>query len=166
MVLDIQTLRDSWQAASEVVVDRLAFVVLTNLIASVAWRGVSSLVEPPSVQEEVGGTPPRSLPPVPITQWLKLIPCILVDAGGDASYLLPLLGEAEDAVWAPTSALILRQLFGSNFLAGVDFVKEALPFTDFIPLATIAWGLETFAPTSRAAKALGIPQSDSKGVQP
>jgi hypothetical protein len=39
--------------------------------------------------------------------------------------------------WAPVSALLLKTILGSNVIAVLDFVKEALPFTDLIPLATL-----------------------------
>jgi len=156
--LDIQTFRDSWDAAANIIIDRLVFVILTNVLVSVAWKGLSTLFEQqrPQPRPSPLSSASSGAQQVPLQQWLKLIPCILVDAGGDASYLLPLFGEVEDAVWAPTSAFILRQLFGSDILAAVDFIKEALPFTDIIPVATIAWSLETFAPDSKVAKAIGL----------
>jgi hypothetical protein len=58
------------------------------------------------------------------------------------SYLLPFIGEAEDFVWAPVSAIIFYFLFGKkNFgiLGGVfSFIEELLPGFDFIPTFTIA----------------------------
>jgi len=40
--------------------------------------------------------------------------------------------------------LLLGQLFQSNAVSTLGFVEEALPFTDVIPTATLAWVLETF----------------------
>lgn len=93
---------------------------------------------------------------VPFRQWLKLLLCVALDACGDLSYLLPGLGELGDLAWAPTSAALLRELFGSNAIASIDFVKEALPFSDVLPVATCAWALQTFAPGSWVAWALGV----------
>jgi len=45
-------------------------------------------------------------------------------------------------VWAPISALLVQSLYRNKIFAGLDFVKEILPFTDFIPAATICWVLE------------------------
>ena len=47
-------------------------------------------------------------------------------------------------------------LFGSGAVSGFGFVEEALPFTDAIPTATIAWAVETFQPNSGIARALGL----------
>ena len=45
--------------------------------------------------------------------WLKLALCIAIDLLGDVSYVLPGIGEAEDAVWSPISAFVLNQVQGS-----------------------------------------------------
>lgn len=68
--------------------------------------------------------------------------CILLDAIGCASYVVPALGELSDIVWAPVSAAIFYFLFGGRvgILGGiVDFLEEAFPATDIIPTFTIAW---------------------------
>jgi hypothetical protein len=85
-----------------------------------------------------------------------LLICLGIDLGGDASFILPGVGEAEDVLWAPVSALLVRRVFASNLLAIVDFAKEALPFTDVLPLATLAWVLYYVLPESSAARALGL----------
>merc|ERR1711953_943643 len=89
-------------------------------------------------------------------QWQKLLFCILIDLGGDASYLLPFLGEIGDGVYAPVEALLLNRLFGSNFISLIGLVEEGLPFTDWFPTATFAWVVETFFPNSQVAKVLGL----------
>lgn len=48
-----------------------------------------------------------------------------------------LTGRVHSVAWAPVSALLLKTILGSNVIAVLDFVKEALPFTDLIPLATL-----------------------------
>lgn len=69
--------------------------------------------------------------------------CIFLDLIGLTSYLLPLIGEAEDLLWAPISAIIFFFLFGRRkfgLLGGVfSFLEEMSPGLDFIPTFTIAW---------------------------
>lgn len=68
--------------------------------------------------------------------------CIIMDLIGMASYVLPVLGEFSDIVWAPISGYIFYTLFGGRFglIGGVlDFLEEILPFTDIIPSFTIGW---------------------------
>ena len=87
-----------------------------------------------------------------------LLLCISLDAFGDSSFLF---GESGDFIWAPLSAWILRALFESDILAAFNFVKELLPLTDVLPLATIAWLSRYAFPDSAAARLLGLePQSD------
>ena len=63
--------------------------------------------------------------------------------------------------WAPMSAFLLQQLFGSNILTTVDFFKEALPFTDIIPIAVLAWFLKYVWPDSPLSNTLGIGSSNN-----
>ncbi|KAG5190918.1 hypothetical protein JKP88DRAFT_137771, partial [Tribonema minus] len=76
--------------------------------------------------------------------WLRLLVCLLIDAGGDSSYALPgPLGNLSDLLYAPLEAFILSKVFpGSGRVAGLGFLEEILPFTDALPTATIAWVLE------------------------
>jgi hypothetical protein len=100
--------------------------------------------------------------PLPPSAYLTLVLCILIDFGGDASFLLPGIGEAEDAAWAPLSAFLLSNIFGSNVVTTLDFIKEALPGTDILPVAVIAWLLKNKFPDSSAAKYLGLSREDKK----
>lgn len=68
--------------------------------------------------------------------------CILLDAIGMATYLIPALGEFADIVWAPLSGLIFYKLFGGRFgmVGGVlSFLEEIIPWTDIIPSFTISY---------------------------
>lgn len=68
--------------------------------------------------------------------------CILLDALGMATYLIPALGEFGDIVWAPISGFLFYKLFGGRFglVGGVlNFLEEIIPWTDIIPSFTIAW---------------------------
>jgi hypothetical protein len=57
--------------------------------------------------------------------------CILLDLIGMTSYLLPVIGEAEDLAWAPVSAIIFYFLFGKKkfgfFGALFSFLEEISP---------------------------------------
>eukprot|EP00667_Euglena_gracilis_P016275 EG_transcript_17013 len=98
----------------------------------------------------------RTVRAVTPEQWGKLLLCLLIDVAGDASFLLPGLGELSDAVYSPLEALALSQLFRSNALGVLGFVEEALPFTDELPTATLGWVLETFFADSPLGKLLGL----------
>lgn len=68
--------------------------------------------------------------------------CILMDLLGCATYLLPVLGEWFDILWAPVSAFIFYKSFGGRkaiYGALFNFVEEILPGTDIIPTFTIVW---------------------------
>ena len=95
-------------------------------------------------------------------QWGKLVACIAIDALGDSSFLLPGLGEFADGIYAPLEAYLLGALFQSNAVSAIGFVEEALPFTDVIPTATLAWVLETLCADWAIAKALGLNSSTAE----
>jgi hypothetical protein len=68
--------------------------------------------------------------------------CILLDAIGCLSYLVPFLGEFSDIIWAPLSGLIFYFLFGNKLgaMGGVfSFIEELIPGIDFIPTFTISY---------------------------
>ena len=102
-------------------------------------------------------------------KWVKLACSVVLDGVGVSSFLLPVLGEATDAGWAPISAVLVQALYGApraaagqlrfgaphalppcltpepagnRLLSFVDFVEEALPFSDALPTACIGWTLE------------------------
>lgn len=86
----------------------------------------------------------------------KLAICLAIDVLGSASELVPLVGELSDVVYAPVAATALRALYGSNVVFLLEFGEEILPFTDIIPLATICWVVDTFAPSSGLAQLLQL----------
>lgn len=88
----------------------------------------------------------------------KLAICIIIDLIGTSSEAIPIAGEVTDFLWAPIAATALRSLFGgsNNMLFALEFAEEILPFTDFIPLATLCWVVDTFYEESDVAKALGL----------
>jgi hypothetical protein len=71
--------------------------------------------------------------------------CLIMDAIGMASYLIPGLGEGFDILWAPVSAFIFFRTFGGTkgLLGGViNMIEEALPGLDIIPTFTIMYFLQ------------------------
>jgi hypothetical protein len=89
-------------------------------------------------------------------QLLKLCACVALDMCGDASYLLPEVGEGTDLAFAPAQAVALKFLFNSKFVAFAGLAEELMPGTDLMPTATFAWFLETFAPEHWLTVSLGI----------
>ena len=75
----------------------------------------------------------KKLPPL----WL----CILIDAIGMLSYIIPGMGEWMDTAWAPISAYLFGLLFCGTKVTIISFLEEALPFTDIIPTFTITYFL-------------------------
>jgi len=73
---------------------------------------------------------------------MKLFVCLLVDAIGFSSFLLPGIGELGDVAYAPLQAWFLYFMFGSVRMSGLGFMEEILPGTDFVPSASIAWASE------------------------
>jgi len=74
--------------------------------------------------------------------------CVLMDLVGYASFAIPGLGEFSDLIWAPVSAWTFYKMFGGRFgMTGgiLNFIEEALPFTDFIPSFSIAWLIRYFS---------------------
>ncbi|CAE7904272.1 unnamed protein product [Symbiodinium necroappetens] len=93
---------------------------------------------------------------LPKEQWLKLLICLAIDLAGDATFLLPGLGELGDVAYAPLEAVALRFLFGGAGLSVLGFFEEALPFTDALPTATTGWVLQTLFSDSPVANLLGV----------
>jgi hypothetical protein len=103
---------------------------------------------PPSLTEKLSS--------IPLSGYAKLLLCLAIDLGSDVSFLIPGIGEAEDVAWAPISAYALNLIFGSNVVSGLEFVKEILPGTDILPLATLAWLLQNVFVESPLTGALGL----------
>jgi hypothetical protein len=101
-------------------------------------------------QKLVYNTGPRPTPVnlarqfVPTTCWSKLFFCLLLDLIGSSSYLIPGVGEAFDLAWAPSQTILIMAMYDSTApnLKYLSFMEEILPFTDFVPSATIGWAVE------------------------
>ena len=71
----------------------------------------------------------------------KLAISLLIDLVGSASYLIPLAGEGFDLAWAPISMTLVGALYDGVMpsLKYVALMEELLPFTDWVPSATVGW---------------------------
>lgn len=88
-------------------------------------------------------------------KYKKLIKCILLDAVGMASAVIPVAGPFLDVVWAPIAASISYKMFGDKkgkYTALVTFIEELLPVTDVVPSFTIFWFLFDFLPSGKGKK--------------
>ena len=74
---------------------------------------------------------------------VQFVLCIIFDIVGVITYIVPGIGELFDIAWAPVQGLFIWALLGGNGRAGfyltLGFAEEILPFTDFIPGATLAY---------------------------
>ncbi len=67
---------------------------------------------------------------------------LLFDAVGMLSFVVPLIGDFSDIIWAPLSAWLMTRMYKGNIgrAAGVvSFVEEIIPGLDVIPTFTIMW---------------------------
>lgn len=74
----------------------------------------------------------------------RLIASLVIDLVGMGSMSLGLT-EIVDVVYAPMSAAMILAMYGNVWFAALGAAEEALPFTDIIPTATLAW-LFTYKP--------------------
>ncbi len=84
----------------------------------------------------------QTLPKADTHKIAMLILCLFLDLIGMLSYLLPVLGEVVDIVWAPISAVLIYVLFRKHngALGGVvGFFEEIMPGADLVPTFTLMW---------------------------
>jgi hypothetical protein len=81
---------------------------------------------------------------MPKEKWRRLGVSLTLDGVGSCSYLLPIVGEAFDVVWAPTQTVFIMALYQhvSPNMSYVSFAEEMLPFLDVLPSATTGWMME------------------------
>jgi hypothetical protein len=75
-------------------------------------------------------------------KYKKLVKCVLLDAVGMASAVIPVVGPVLDVIWAPVAASISYKMFGEKkgkYTSLITFVEELLPVTDVMPSFTIFW---------------------------
>ncbi len=71
-----------------------------------------------------------------------LVLSLLFDGIGMISYLIPVLAEFTDLIWAPIAGLLLLRMYkGTVGTVGgiIVFIEELLPGLDFIPTFTLTW---------------------------
>ena len=139
----------------------LLYAILSTILVRYLIGELRSRIEKPVLDEagrrvssavEANLTPDRT--EIKASAWAKLALCVALDLAGDASELIPILGEATDLGFAPVEAGMIKLLFQSNLLAGLGFLEEILPFTDVVPTFTISWCLQHLWPTTKLAKKL------------
>lgn len=72
----------------------------------------------------------------------QLFLCLVMDLIlGNASYLVPLLGEGFDVIWAPMQAVMMGAMFDKQMPSAkwIGLAEELLPMTDILPSATLSW---------------------------
>jgi len=77
----------------------------------------------------------------------KLLASLLIDVVGSASYLIPIAGEGFDLAWAPMSMTLVGAMY-DGVMPGLKYaalIEELLPFTDWVPSATLGW-VKEFGP--------------------
>lgn len=77
-----------------------------------------------------------------MNKYPKLFLSLVLDAIGYLSFVIPVIGEFSDVIWAPLSGYIMTKLYKGKAgkVAGViTFIEEALPFTDIAPTFTLMW---------------------------
>ena len=131
--------------------------VIITIGSRLAIMELRRRIEKP-VMDELGNRVAQEVTPdadqIDFVQWAKLAACIGLDLAGDASELIPFLGEFTDVAFAPVEAALVFSLFKSPLLSGIGFVEEILPFTDVIPTFTLSWCLATLWPTTPLARRL------------
>ena len=90
-------------------------------------------------QELFGDSAKNLAQPVSPGTWLELFFCVLIDLFGNASLFIPPWGELTDFLGAGITRSAIIILFDWPWFATLAFWEEALPWTDVVPSATIAW---------------------------
>jgi hypothetical protein len=73
---------------------------------------------------------------------ILLIFSLIFDFIGMLSFLIPILGEVMDVVWAPMSAILIFIMYRKHHgaIGGVlGFMEEIMPGADIVPMFTLMW---------------------------
>ncbi len=86
---------------------------------------------------------------------------LLIDAFGmiTSSWVLPVIGDFADIVWAPLTAWLMTRLYKGNAgkIAGVaTFIEEIIPGLDIIPSFTLMWLYTHVIRDSKISKVLDL----------
>lgn len=77
-----------------------------------------------------------------MNRYVKLLLGLIFDVIGYVSFVIPVIGEFSDVIWAPLSGWLMTKLYQGKTgrIAGIiTFVEEALPFSDIVPTFTLMW---------------------------
>lgn len=88
---------------------------------------------------------------------------LLIDAFGmiTSSWVLPIIGDFADIVWAPLTAWLMTRFYKGNAgkIAGVaTFIEEIIPGLDIIPSFTLMWLYTFVIRDSKLSKVIDIEQ--------
>ncbi|WP_194850375.1 hypothetical protein [Nonlabens antarcticus] len=89
----------------------------------------------------------------------KLFFSILFDLVGMVSYVVPIIGEFTDIIWAPIAGYLMTQIYPGRTgkTAGIlTTIEELVPGLDIIPTFTLTW-IYTYI-ISKEKKASNSPQ--------
>ena len=86
---------------------------------------------------------------------------LVIDAIGifTSSWVLPVIGDFADIVWAPLTAWLMTRFYKGNAgkIAGVaTFIEEIIPGLDVIPSFTLMWLYTYVISKSRLSKEVEI----------
>ena len=78
------------------------------------------------------------------TKYKNLFLGLFFDAIGiiTSSYIVPILGDFSDMIWAPLAAWLMTRMFkgrAGQAAGAVTFVEEIIPGLDVVPTFTIMW---------------------------
>jgi len=79
-----------------------------------------------------------------MSKYKLLLIGLIVDGVGilTSSWVLPIVGDFADILWAPFTAWLMTKMYKGNkgkIAAAVVFIEEAMPFMDVIPTFTLMW---------------------------
>lgn len=86
---------------------------------------------------------------------------LLIDAFGmlTSSWVLPIIGDFADIIWAPLSAYLMTRFYRGNAgkIAGVaTFIEEIIPGLDIIPSFTLMWLYTYVIKDSKLSKVIDV----------
>lgn len=67
---------------------------------------------------------------------------LLFDAIGMLSFVIRLIGEFSDVIWAPIAAWLMTRMYKGRTgqaAGAVTFIEELIPGLDVIPMFTLMW---------------------------
>ncbi len=72
----------------------------------------------------------------------KLLFSVLFDLLGMVTFVVPVLGETFDVIWAPIAGFLLHRMYkGTVGKVGgiIVFIEELMPGLDVVPTFTLTW---------------------------